>query len=158
MKNRTLYRRLLLAGLLPLFSLGFAPNTPPDVTGAWRMTAHRINPPMDGITDLYTHFKDLYGGCREDMGLTLNADGSLKMTPVKGCQNPLGNMIMKAASKFMPSGKASWETSGTKIVLQDGKGQRKEYDLQLNGTTMQWGFDETDKQTTVHHTVEFRRE
>jgi hypothetical protein len=153
MKNRTLWWLLL-----PLFSLGFAPIIPPEVAGSWRMVAHRINPAKDGITDLYTHFKDLYGGCREDMGLILNADGSLKMTPVKGCQNPLGNVIMKAATKFMPSGKATWETAGNKMVLQDGKGKRQEYDLDVSGTTMQWGFDETEKQTTVRHTIEFKRE
>lgn len=112
---------------------------------------------MDGVDDIYTHFKDLYGGCQEDMGILLNADGSLKMSPVKGCQNPLGNIIMKMASKFMPSGKATWETTATKIVLQDGKGQRREYDLQLNGTSMLWLFDETGKQSTVRHTIEFKR-
>lgn len=121
------------------------------------MVAHRVVPAQDGVTDLYTHFKDLYGGCSEDLGLILNTDGSLKMTPAKGCQNPLGNLMMKIASKFMPSGKASWETTGSKIVLQDGKGQRREYDLQLSGTEMQWGFDETIKETTVRHTVVYQR-
>lgn len=153
MKNR-----IILWILLPLFSLSFSSINPPDISGSWRMSAHRVSPAKDGITDLYTHFKDLYGGCSDDMGLTLNTDGSLKMSPVKGCQNPLGNIIMKVATKFMPSGKASWETTGDKIVLQDGKGKRQEYDLQQSGTTMQWGFDETDKQTTVRHTIEFRRE
>ncbi|GAB3318777.1 hypothetical protein GCM10027299_10680 [Larkinella ripae] len=152
-------RRLLLTTLLPLFCLALMPGNPPEVAGSWRMTAHRVDPALDGITDLYTHFKDLYGGCREDMGLVLNTDGTLKMSPVKGCQNPLGNVIMKAASKFMPSGnKASWEASGTKLILQDGKGQRKEYDLQVSDAGMQWGFDETSKGNTVRHTVEFKRE
>jgi len=151
MKNR-----ILPWLLLPLFSLSFSSINPPDISGSWRMSAHRVAPAKDGITDLYTHFKDLYGGCQEDMGLTLNADGSLKMSPVKGCQNPLGNLIMKAASKFMPSGKASWETTANKIVLQDGKGQRREYDLQTSSSTMHWGFDQTEKQTTVRHTIEFR--
>lgn len=157
MKNRILCR-LLPTALLPLFSLSFAPVNPPDVTGSWRMTAHRVVPAMDGIDDIYTHFKDLYGGCRQDMGVALNADGSLKMSPAGGCQNPLGNLIMKAASKFMPSGKASWETTANKIVLLDGKGQRREYDLQISDTSMQWGFDETSKKTTVRHTVEFKRD
>jgi hypothetical protein len=157
MKNRILCW-LLLTNLLPLFSFNFVPANPADITGSWRMTAHRVSPAMNGVSDIYTHFKDLYGGCQEDMGLTLNADGSLKMSPVKGCQNPLGNLIMKAASKFMPSGKASWETTANKIVLQDGKGQRREYDLQTSSSTMQWAFDETEKQTTVRHTIEFRRD
>lgn len=152
MKNRILWWLLL-----PVVSLSFAPATPPEVTGSWRMIAHKISPAKDGIDDIYTHFKDLYGGCREDMGITLNTDGTMKMSPVKGCQNPLGNMIMKAASKFMPSGKTTWETAGNKIVFNDGK-QRREYDLQVNDAGMQWGFDETDKQTTVRHTVEFKRE
>ncbi|MBC8152628.1 MAG: hypothetical protein H7Z72_06935 [Bacteroidetes bacterium] len=148
---------LLLTSLLSLLSFGFTDN-PADVTGSWRMIAHRIAPAKDGVEDIYTHFKDLYGGCRQDMGVTLNADGSMKMSPAGACQNPLGNLIMKAASKFMPSGKASWEATGGKIVLLDGKGKRQEYDLYLSGTGMQWGFDETDKKTTVRHTVEFKRD
>ncbi len=156
MKNRLPYK-LLLITLFSWLSVSFTPINSPDVSGSWRMVAHRVAPAQDGITDIYTHFKELYGGCQEDMGLTLNTDGSLKMTPVKGCQNPLGNVIMKMASKFMPSGKASWETTADKIVLQDGKGQRREYDLQVNGTEMQWGFDETSKQTTVRHTVVYQR-
>ncbi|MBC3788319.1 hypothetical protein [Spirosoma utsteinense] len=157
MKNNNRYAHLLFS-LLALFSLSLAPAGPTDVVGSWRMVAHRVAPAQDGITDIYTHFKDLYGGCSDDMGLLLNADGSLKMTPVKGCQNPLGNLIMKMASKFMPSGKSSWEATAGKIVLQDGKGQRREYDLQLSGTEMQWGFNETSKQTTVRHTVVYKRD
>lgn len=155
MKNRLLNQ--LLVCLLPVLCFNLT-AAPPDVAGSWRMTAHRVVPAMDGISDIYTHFKALYGGCREDMGLTLNTDGSLTMSPVKGCQNPLGNLIMKAATKFMPTGKSSWESTATRITLQDGKGQRREYDLQLNGTTMTWAFDETQKQTTVRHTIEYRRE
>ncbi|GAB3806178.1 hypothetical protein GCM10028819_41020 [Spirosoma humi] len=152
-------KSLIVSGLLlfPAFSFQTTAVNSPDVTGSWRMIAHRVDPAQNGVTDIYTHFKDLYGGCQEDMGLLLNADGTLKMTPVKGCQNPLGNLIMKAASKFMPSGKASWEATGNKIVLQDGKGHRTEYDLQLSGTTMKWVFDEAQKETTVRHTVEFQR-
>ena len=157
MKNHVLIRPLL-AALLLFCCLSFTPVTPPDVSGSWRMIAHRVVPAMDGISDIYTHFKDQYGGCQEDMGVTLNADGTMKTSPVKGCQNPLGNLIMKAAVKFMPSGKTSWETTATKITLQDSKGQRKEYDLKLSGTTMQWIFDETNRQTTVRHTIEFKRE
>lgn len=152
-------KSLIISGLLlfPAFSFQTQPVNPPDVAGSWRMIAHRVDPAQNGVTDLYTHFKDLYGGCQEDMGLLLNADGTLKMTPVKGCQNPLGNLIMKAASKFMPSGKASWEATGNKIALQDGKGHRTEYDLQLSGTTMKWVFDEAQKEVSVRHTVEFQR-
>ncbi|AUD01084.1 hypothetical protein [Spirosoma pollinicola] len=157
MKKPHLFR-LLLAGLLPLLSLGFSQTDSPNVSGSWRMISHRVVPAMNGVDDIYTHFKDLYGGCQEDMGLTLNPDGTLKMTPVKGCQNPLGNIIMKMASKFMPSGKASWETTSNKIVLQDGKGQRREYALQLSDTSMKWTFDETEKQTQVRHTIEFKRD
>ena len=157
MKNYALYR-LLLVNLLFLTCFGFTPVSPPDVTGSWLMTAHRVVPAMDGINDLYVHFKDLYGGCQRDMGLTLNTDGSLKMTAAGGCQNPLGNLIMKTASKFMPSGKETWQTTADKIVLLDGKGQRREYDLQMSGTTMSWVFDETQKETTVRHTIEFRRD
>ncbi|WP_461127562.1 hypothetical protein [Spirosoma aerophilum] len=156
MKNSQLYRLLLIC-LLPLTGISFSPAHAPAIAGSWRMVAHRVSPAQDGIEDIYTHYKDLYGGCQEDMGLLLNDDGSLKMTPVKGCQNPLGNLVMKIASKFMPSGKATWETTANKIVLQDGKGKRNEYDLQLNGATMQWTFEDTQKQTTVRHTVEFKR-
>lgn len=156
MKNHVL--SYLLIRLVPLLCLCFTPASPPDVTGSWRMTAHRLVPAQDGISDIYSHFKELYGGCQEDMGLTLNADGSLKLSPVRGCQNPLGNLIMKAATKFMPAGKATWESKADKIVLQDAKGQRKEYELHLNGTTMEWVFDEMQKQTTVRHTIEFKRE
>ncbi|WP_373513677.1 hypothetical protein [Persicitalea sp.] len=150
--------RLLLISLLLFLVLGFTPASAPDVVGSWRMVAHRVSPAQDGIMDIYTHFKDLYGGCQEDMGLTLVADGSLKMTPVKGCQNPLGNIMMKVAVKFMPSGKMSWESTGNKIILQDSKGQRREYELQLNGNSMQWIFDEGSKEATVKHTIEYRRE
>ena len=150
--------RPLLVSLLTLFALSFTSPNPPDVVGSWRMVAHRVSPAQDGITDLYTHFKELYGGCQKDMGLVLNADGSLKMTPAGNCQNPLGNIVMKAATKFMPSGKMSWETAGHKIILQDGKGQRKEYELQLSGDTMQWMFDQTSNGTTVKHTIEYHRE
>ncbi|QJW90923.1 hypothetical protein HNV11_16830 [Spirosoma taeanense] len=123
------------------------------------MTAHRISPAnKDGISDLYAHFKDLYGGCREDMGVTFNADGSLKTSPVRGCQNPLGNLIMKAAASFMPSGKTSWETTDSKIMLKDTKGNQREYDLRVTDATMQWLFDEKDKDATVQHTIEFKRE
>ncbi|MDB5242255.1 MAG: hypothetical protein JWP57_2880 [Spirosoma sp.] len=156
MKNSVLNR--LLIYLVPLLYLCFTPNNPPDITGSWRMTAHRVAPAQDGISDIYTHFKDLYGGCQEDMGVKLNPDGSLTMSPVRGCQNPLGNLVMKVASKFMPSGKASWESTANKIILQDGKGHRREYDLQLSGTTMEWSFDETEKQTLVRHTIEFKRD
>lgn len=157
MKNHN-FPALLLTSLLALLSPGFTPVDPPDVAGSWRMIAHRISPAKDGIEDIYTHFKDLYGGCQQDMDVILNADGSMKMSPVGGCQNPLGNLVMKAASRFMPSGKASWEAIGSTIVLLDGKGKRLEYDLQLSGTGMQWGFDETDKKATVRHTVEFKRD
>jgi hypothetical protein len=156
MGNRNVCQ-LILNTFLLIACLSFIPHMAPDVSGSWRMVAHRVVPAMDGIDDIYTHFKDLYGGCREDMGLVLNPDGSMKMTPVKGCQNPLGNIIMKMASKFMPSGKASWEATENKIVLKDGKGQRQEYDLQVSNKEMQWGFDETNKQTTVRHTVVYQR-
>ncbi|WP_461071976.1 hypothetical protein [Spirosoma horti] len=139
------------------FSFPMHAVSPPDVAGSWRMIAHRVDPAQNGVTDIYSHFKELYGGCQEDMGLVLNADGTLKMTPVKGCQNPLGNLIMKAATKFMPSGKASWEATGNKLALQDGKGHRTEYDLQLSGTTMTWVFDEAQKEGSVRHTIEFQR-
>lgn len=152
-------KNLIISGLLllPVFSFHTAAVDPPDVVGSWRMIAHRVDPAQNGVTDIYTHFKDLYGGCQEDMGLLLNADGTLKMTPVKGCQNPLGNLIMKAATKFMPSGKASWEATGNKLALQDGKGHRTEYDLQVSGTTMTWVFDESQKEITVRHTIEYQR-
>lgn len=150
--------RLLLASLLTVFALSFTPTRPPDVVGSWRMVAHRVSPAQDGITDLYTHFKELYGGCQKDMGIVLNADGNLKMTPAGGCQNPLGNVMMRAVVKFMLSGKMSWEAAGDKIILQDSKGQRKEYELQLNGSTMQWVFDETSKGTMVQHTIEYQRD
>lgn len=132
--------------------------TPPDPVGSWRMRSHRVEPAQDGISDIYTHFKDLYGGCQQDMRLTLNADGSLKLSPVSGCQNPLGNLIMKAASKFMPSGNASWELAANTLILKDGKGKRKEYDLQVSGSTMEWVFEEASKQTSVRHTIAFSRE
>ena len=150
--------RLLLASLLTLFALSFTFPNPPNVVGSWRMVAHRVSPAQDGVTDVYTHFKDLYGGCQKDMGLVLNADGSLKMTPAGGCQNPLGNIVMKAATKFMPSGKMSWEATGNKIILQDSKGQRQEYELNLDGSTMQWMFDQTSNGTTVQHTIEYHHE
>lgn len=156
MKNQVLCQ--LLIRLLPLLCLCFTLANPPDVTGSWRMTAHRVVPAMDGISDIYGHFKELYGGCQEDMGLTLNSDGSLKVSPVRGCQNPMGNLFMKAVIKFMPAGKATWESTADKFILQDAKGQRKEYELHLNSTTMEWAFDETQKQTTVRHTIEFKRE
>ncbi|AKD56375.1 hypothetical protein [Spirosoma radiotolerans] len=151
-------KSLIISALLlvPVFSFQITAANPPDVAGSWRMTAHRVDPAQNGVTDVYTHFKDLYGGCQEDMGLVLNTDGTLKMTPVKGCQNPLGNLIMKAATKFMPSGKASWEVTGSKLALQDGKGNRREYDLQLSGTTMTWVFDEAQKEGAVRHTIEFQ--
>lgn len=149
--------RLLLGSLLFFVNFSFAPVPAPDITGAWRMTAHRISPAKDGITDLYGHFKDLYGGCQRDMGVVLNTDKTVSITPAGGCQNPLGNLIMKAAAKFMLSGNVSWEVNADKISLQDKKGQRREYSLQQSGTSMEWFFDETDGQTTVHHTIEFKR-
>ena len=148
---------LVLSAVLLLFTLGFAPVHAPDITGSWRMTAHRISPAKDGITDLYGHFKDLYGGCQKDMGVTLNTDKTVSITPAGGCQNPLGNMLMKAVAKFMPSGNVSWEVNADKIILQDKKGQRREYTLQQSGSDMQWLFDEGDGQSTVHHTIEFKR-
>lgn len=156
--NHYTLRRRLLTHLLLVACLGFTTVRPPDITGSWRMTAHRVVPAVDGIDDLYVQFKDQYGGCQRDMGLTLNADKSLKMSPAGDCQNPLGNLVMKMAAKFMPSGKASWEATANKIILLDGKGQRREYDLQVSGTTMEWGFDSTEKRTTVRHTVRFVRD
>ena len=149
--------RLVASGLLVTLLFGFAPTPTLDVTGSWRMTAHRVSPAKDGITDLYAHFKELYGGCQKDMSVTLNTDKTLTVTPAGGCQNPLGNLIMKAAAKFMPSGNVSWETTADKIVLQDKKGQRREYTLQQSDTNMEWVFDEGEGQNTVRHTIVYVR-
>lgn len=157
MKNSTVYSFVLRSVCLGL-SLGFAPVPAPDITGSWRMTAHQIAPAKDGITDLYGHFKELYGGCQKDMGVVLNADKTVRITPAGGCQNPLGNLIMKTAARFMPSGNVTWDVNADKVSLQDKKGQRREYTLQQSGSDMQWLFDETDGPTTVHHTIVFKRD
>lgn len=149
--------QLTLGCVWLIISLGFSPVYAPDVTGSWRMTAHRVSPAQDGITDLYSHFKDLYGGCQKDMGVTLNTDKTMTVTPAGGCQNPLGNLIMKAAAKFMPSGNVTWEITDNKITLKDKKGQVREYTLQQSGMGMEWVFDETGKQGTVRHTIVFER-
>ncbi|WP_128544241.1 lipocalin-like domain-containing protein [Larkinella soli] len=147
-----------IPALLLVLCAGFRPSAAPDITGSWRMTAHRVSPAQNGVEDIYTHFKDLYGGCSEDMGVTLNADGTVTMRPVKGCQNPLGNVIMKAVARFMPSGKTTWSVNGDKVLMKDHKGNQQEYDLIVEGQTMKWLFDTKDKDTTVKHTVEFQKE
>lgn len=154
MKNYISY--LLLVSLLPTAGLRQAPVGAPDITGSWRMSSHRVDPARNGIADIYEHFKSLYGGCREDMGMTFNADGSVKVIPIKGCQNPLGAMMMKVV---MASASATtWQATDQKIILKDRKGNQQEYDIQVNGSIMTWGFDTKDKEGVVRHTVEFRKE
>ncbi len=150
---------------LLLFVLAFAtvacnndndptPSGGNGVEGSWNISAIKVDPAMDGVSD-YLQVINLFLGndCLSRITFNFRGNGTLTGDVPKECQD-----AEAAAEDFGVGQNSKWEVKGNKIVLTSGT-DVSEYDLDVNKTTMGWSYSEVDEDDgkTYRYTIEFKR-
>lgn len=136
-----LFTMLMLS--LVLFQCGSknddpAPSTD-SVVGNWKMTALKVSPAQDGVTDYFQVLAALAGQCFVDAKYVFNANGTTSVTVPQGCAVDEDDITDQTGV----SDQTKWSVQGNKITFTDASGT-DEYDLKLSGNTMEWIQSEKD--------------
>ena len=149
---------MMLMLSLVLFQCGKKDDDPTPssagVEGTWKMTALRVSPAYNGVTDLFQGPALFLGACFADTKYTFNANGTTSVAAPQGCAVDEDDITDQTGV----SDQTKWSVSGNKIVFTTGA-DKEEYDLKLSGNTMEWSFTETDQtdNKTYTYTIVFTK-
>jgi hypothetical protein len=131
-----------------------SPGSGSGVEGNWTISAIRVNPAIDGVSDYLQLVNLLLGNdCLTRITFSFRKDGSMGATVPQECKS-----AEEAARDFGVSQTSKWKVEGSKIILTEGT-TVTDYDLEVNATTMGWSYNEVDPNNGQNNrwTLEFKR-
>ncbi len=132
-----------------------SPSGANGVEGSWQLSAIKVSPAVDGITD-YLAFLEAFTGstCLKKITFIFNGDGTVSGATPQECQGTADDV----ADDVGISEQSTWKVEGSKLIITSGT-DRTEYDLKVNKSTMEWSISEVDPDDgkTYTTTIVFNR-